>query len=43
MASVLCDSINEKLYDDFGDTVLSGDPPEVLEDYIDEVKEGLKS
>lgn len=41
MASVLFDGINDKLFEEFGDTVLAGDPPEVLEDYIEEVREGL--
>lgn len=41
MLSVLIDSINEKLYDRFCDTVLiyDGDKPEVIEDYADELKE----
>ena len=37
---VLCDSINEKLYDRFSDTVLiAGERPEVIEDYSDDLKE----
>ena len=37
--SVLVDSINETLYDTFADTVLTPDePPEVLEDYLEELK-----
>ena len=40
MASVLVDSINEKLFDRFGDTVIAydGENPEPLEDYLDELK-----
>lgn len=38
MLSVLVDSINEKLYDTFMDSVLD-DTPELIEDYIDELKE----
>jgi len=38
--SVLTDGINEALFDTFSDTVLTPDePPEVIEDYIDELKE----
>lgn len=36
--SVLVDGINEKLYDEFMDSVLD-DTPELVEDYIDELKE----
>lgn len=38
--SVLCDGINEKLFDMFGDTVIDfdGDTPVPIEDYIDELK-----
>lgn len=36
--SVLVDSINEKLYDQFMDSVLN-DSPELIEDYIDDLKE----
>ena len=40
LLSVLVDSINEKLYDAFQDTVLtSEDQPAVIEDYLDELKE----
>lgn len=40
LASVLADSINEKLYDTFQDTVLTmDDPPALVEDYVDELKE----
>lgn len=40
MLSVLCDSINEKLYDEFMDSVLLLDSaPELIEDYIDDLKE----
>ena len=40
MPSLLADSINEKLYDDFADTVLTfdGDTPVVIEDYEEELK-----
>ncbi|MCH5349023.1 MAG: TerB N-terminal domain-containing protein [Oscillospiraceae bacterium] len=40
MPSLLADSINEKLYDTFGDIVIdfSGDTPEIIEDYIEELK-----
>ncbi len=39
-SDVLCDSINEKLFDRFDDTVLTlGESPEVIEDYIEELKE----
>ncbi len=41
MLSILVDSINEKLYDTFMDSVLD-DTPELLEDYIDELKEMVK-
>lgn len=38
--SVLVDSINETLYDTFADTVLTPDePPQVIEDYLEELKE----
>lgn len=38
--SVLADGINEKLYDIFSDAVLTmDDPPEIVEDYMDELKE----
>ena len=36
--SVLVDSINEKLYEDFSDTVIEGEPPAVVEDYRDELE-----
>lgn len=40
LLSVLVDSINEKLYDSFQDTVLTlEDRPAVIEDYLDELKE----
>ena len=40
MMSVLADGINEKLYDTFSDSVLLGDdPPELIEDYIADLKE----
>lgn len=40
LPSVLADSINEKLFDIFGDTVIDfgSDIPELIEDYIDELK-----
>lgn len=40
MASVTVDAINEKLFDQFGDTVLlfDGDRPELIEDYIEDLK-----
>ena len=40
MLSILCDSINEKLFDIFSDTVIdcSCEPPEVIEDYAEELK-----
>lgn len=45
MLSVAVDSINEKLFDEFGDTVIvfEGELPVLLEDYIDELKEILKN
>ncbi len=40
LLSVLVDSVNEKLYDTFQDTVLTmEDQPAVIEDYLDELKE----
>ena len=41
MVSILADSINEKLFDLFGDTVIdfSADSPELIEDYTDELRE----
>lgn len=40
LLSVLTDSINEKLFDQFSDSVLTSDePPEIIEDYIDDLKE----
>ncbi len=40
-ASVMVDAINEKLYDEVGDTVLEtdGDNPLIVEDYIDELRQ----
>lgn len=38
LLSVLVDSINEKLYDEFMDSVLD-DTPELVSDYIDDLKE----
>lgn len=44
MPSLLVDSINEKCYEEFGDTVLeAGDPPSVIEDYRDDLKGQLES
>ena len=43
MLSVLTDSINEKLYDIFSDTVLTWDDrPEPVEDYMDDLKEMVR-
>lgn len=41
MVSILADSVNEKLFDIFGDTVIdfSADSPELIEDYTDELRE----
>ena len=38
--SVLVDHINETLFDDFGDTVIlfDGDQPELIEDYVEELR-----
>jgi len=41
LLSVLVDGVNEKLYDTFQDTVLD-DTPEVVEDYIEELKEKVR-
>lgn len=41
MLSVLVDGINEKLYDTFMDSVLD-DTPELVEDYIEDLKEMVK-
>ena len=40
MVSILADSINEKLFDSVGDTVIefSGDTPVIIGDYSDELK-----
>ena len=40
MLSVIVDCVNEKLFDLFGDTVIdfNGDVPELIEDYIEELK-----
>ena len=44
LLSVLVDGINEKLYDNFGDTVLLCDTdPELVEDYTEELKEMVKA
>lgn len=43
MLSVLCDGINEKLYDEFMDSVLLFDgTPELIEDYLDDLKEMVR-
>ncbi len=44
MTSVLIDSINQKLFDMFGDTVITyeDDMPELIEDYEDELKEIIR-
>ena len=41
--SLLCDSVNEKLYELIGDTAIEfdGDIPVVVEDYLEEVKGAL--
>lgn len=41
LLSVLTDSINEKLYDTFGDTVLD-EGPQVIEDYMEDLKEMVR-
>ncbi|MGN0546417.1 MAG: TerB N-terminal domain-containing protein [Acutalibacteraceae bacterium] len=40
LLSVIADSVNEKLFDLIGDTaiIFDGDKPELIEDYIDELK-----
>ena len=45
MPSVLADSVNEKLFDMFGDIVIEfdGDMPAVIEDYADELKGIIKN
>lgn len=44
MPSILAEAVNQKLFDFFGDTVIdfSGDVPELIEDYIDELKGMIK-
>lgn len=42
MLSVLVDGINEKLYDIIGDSVLD-DTPQLVEDYIDDIKELIQA
>lgn len=44
MPSILADSINDKLFDEFGDTVIdfSSDIPEIIEDYADELKNYIR-
>ena len=43
MPSIIAESINEKLFDDFGDTVIGfdGDVPFIIEDYADELRDML--
>lgn len=44
LPSVLVDGINEKLFDRFGDTVLLlENEPELIEDYVEELKEMVKA
>ena len=40
---IIAESINEKLFDDFGDTVIGfdGDVPFIIEDYADELRDML--
>lgn len=42
MISVLIDGINDKLYDTFLDSVVENDPPQVIEDYLSDLKEMIK-
>lgn len=44
MLSILIDSVNDKLFDTFGDTVIvfDSDTPELIDDYIDELKGLIK-
>ena len=44
LPSLLCDSINDKLFDLFSDTVIeiTDDVPKVIEDYADELSAKLK-
>lgn len=43
LPSVLVDAVNEKLYERFGDTVLlDSEPPALVEDYVEELKELLR-
>lgn len=41
MASVLAESVNERLFDEFADTVIEfdGDTPVIVEDYLEDLKE----
>ncbi len=42
MMSVIVDSINEKFFDEFGDVVIEdGNPPRMLDDYIEDIRELL--
>ncbi|MBQ8960782.1 MAG: TerB N-terminal domain-containing protein [Ruminococcus sp.] len=43
MASLLADSINDRLFDRFGDTVIEfcGEAPQIIEDYAEELRELL--
>ncbi len=38
MPQVIIESINQKLYDVFADTVLEGDSPQAVEDYLEQLK-----
>ena len=40
MASLLIDSINEKLFDEFGDVVIDAgsEPPAAYDDYMDDLR-----
>ena len=40
MVSLLIDSINEKLFDDFGDVVIDAgsEPPAAYDDYVDDLR-----
>ena len=41
LVSILADSVNDKLFDTFSDTIIdfSGDSPQIIEDYTDELKQ----
>ena len=44
MVSVVAESVNEKLFDFFSDTVIDfdGEKPYIIEDYIDELKGNIE-